>query len=322
MSRLPPLEELVNLFEVEEVARQRLAPELFESIAAGAGAGLTLGRNREAFDRITLRPRVLVDVRAMDLGTQLLGRKLETPILVAPTSRQTLLHPEGELATLRGAAAAKATVVLSSRPGIPLERIAAQARGAFWCQLEPETGAGEFRQLVRRATDAGAQALCLSAGWRGEKPAPPVDWTLVARVREWTPAPLWIKGILAPGEARTAVEKGAQGIIVSNYGGRLVDGAMAAIEALPAVVEAVGRHVPVLIDSGFRRGTDVLKALALGANGVMLGRPPLWGLAAYGAEGVQKVLELIQTELALAMGLCGKPNLAAIDRSLVKIHKR
>src|SRR5579885_3641028 len=175
---------------------------------------------------------------------------------------------------------------------------------------------------LRRATDAGAQALCLSAGWRGEKPAPPVDWTLVARVREWTPAPLWIKGILAPGEARTAVEKGARGIIVSNYGGRLVDGAMAAIEALPAVVEAVGRHVPVLIDSGFRRGTDVLKALALGANGVMLGRPPLWGLAAYGAEGVQKVLELIQTELALAMGLCGKPNLAAIDRSLVKIHKR
>jgi len=117
------------------------------------------------------------------------------------------------------------------------------------------------------------------------------------------------------------VEKGAQGIIVSNYGGRSADGVPATIQMLPAVADAVGGRVPIAIDSGFRRGTDALKALALGAHAVMVGRPPLWGLAAYGAEGVQKVLELMQTELALAMGLSGKPNLAAIDRTLVKIHR-
>ena len=322
-----PLEELVNLLEFEEAARYALSGKTYESIAAGSGAGLTLLENRQAFDRITFRPRVLVDVRHLDLSIHIFGQRLETPILVAPTANQTQVHAEGEAATLRGALAAKTTTVLSSRTGMPLEQIARQAKGApFWCQVELTSDAGAMRERVQRVTSAGALALCVSAGWppamrRGERPAAPIDWATVARLREWSKVPVCIKGIMGPEEARTAVERGAQGLIVSNYGGTLADGAPATIAVLPSIHDAVQGRIPILIDSGFRRGTDVLKALALGAQAVMLGRPILWGLGAFGAAGVQKVLELLQSELALAMGLCGKPNLAAIDRSLVKVHR-
>jgi 4-hydroxymandelate oxidase len=325
--REAPLDEVVNLFEIEDAARYRLSRQVYDAIAAGSGAGVTVRRNRQAFDRITLRPRVLVDVRPMDLSTRLLGQRMEVPILAAPLSNQTLAHPEGELATLRGAAAAKATVVLSSRPGVGWDRIATQAKGAaFWCQLEPPADQAGLREHVRKMVDAGAQALCVSAGWppasgRKDPGAPPLDWGMIGRLREWTQTPVLIKGIMAPEEARAAVEKGAQGIIVSNYGGRFADGGPATIEVLPAIVDAVGDRAPVLVDSGFRRGTDVLKALALGARAILIGRPILWGLGAYGAEGVQKVVELLQTELALAMGLSGKPNLGSVDRTLVKIHR-
>ncbi len=319
-SRKIPLDDLVNVFEVEEVARQRLSPELYDSVAAGSGAGVTLRRNREAFDRITLRPRVLVDVRQIDLSTRVFSQRLEAPLLVAPTSDHTRLHPEGEVATLRGAAAAKMVAVVSSRPGVPLERIVAQGKGSgFWCQVELEADAGAMRERVARVMDAGAQAICVSAGWPA---AAPLDWAMLARLREWSKAPVWVKGILSSGEARLALERGAQGIMVSNHGGRLADGAPATMDVLAAVVESVGGRAPVIVDGGFRRGTDVLKALALGAHAVMVGRPPLWGLGAYGAEGVQKVLELLETELALAMGLCGRPNLSTIDRTLLKIHRR
>lgn len=329
--RTPPLDELVNLFEVESVARSKLAPAVYEHIAAGVGAGTTVRRNREAFDRITFRPRMLVDVREMDISLELFGQRWDAPILVGPTADHRIVHPDGEAATAKGAAAAKTLMVVSSRPSVPIQQIASVTKGPLWFQLDTEGDSNAMKQRVRGALDAGCKAICLTAGapYEARPSWPPsaktitkLTWTAIQQIREWSGVPVLIKGVLSPEEAQMCVEKGTQGIIVSNHGGRYVDGAPATIDVLPRIVDAVAGRVPVLIDGGFRRGTDILKALALGAKGVLLGRPPLWGLAAFGAEGVQKVLEMLQTELALAMGLSGKPDLAAVDRSLVKIHRR
>jgi len=149
-----------------------------------------------------------------------------------------------------------------------------------------------------------------------------MDWSWVDRLRQGTTVPLVLKGIMSPEEAETAAKRGAQGIVVSNHGGRFAGGLAAPIDMLPSIADAVGGKVPILIDGSLRRGTDILKALALGARAVLVGRPPLWGLAAYGAEGVQTVLAMLQSELARSMGLAGRPNLAAVDRSLVQIHRR
>ncbi len=335
--RLPPREELVNVFEVEDVARRRLSRSVFESVARGAGGEATLHRNREFFDRITFVPRVLVNVMGLDLTVDLFGEKVFCPILVGPTSRHQRAHAEGELATARGAGAAKAILVVSSRSGFPIEQIAAQAKSPLWYQIDPDSNIQASRERVQRAVQAGCKAICLTvgasyqpvgagsppdAGHLATRSNPAMNWAMLDQLRSWSKVPVLLKGIVSPEEARMAVEKGAQGIIVSNHGGRFVDGEIATIEALPRVSAAVGGRAPVLIDGGFRRGTDILKALALGARAVLLGRPPLWGLGAYGADGVQLVLEMLQAELALAMGLCGKPNLAAVDASVVKIHKR
>ncbi len=154
------------------------------------------------------------------------------------------------------------------------------------------------------------------------RPGPDFDWEDFQRLRKSVSVPVIVKGVLNPADARTAIDKGAQGLIVSNHGGKLVDGLPAGIEALAAVAEAAGDRVPVLADGGFRRGTDILKALALGAKAVLVGRPVLYGLAAYGADGVRTVLEMLHYELSLNMGLCGRANLAALDRSVVRIHRR
>jgi len=343
--RIAPLDELVNVLEVEEVARRRLDRAVFDHVAAGAGGGDTLRRNREAFDRITLRPRMLVDVTQMDLSTELFGQKLYAPLLVAPTARHARLHPEGEPATTAGAGAAKTAMVVSGEASFPIEKIAARAAAPLWFQVYPESDSSRLRAAIQRATGAGCRVVVLTVGAVYEPPreadlhnrfsrdAPRpggplrprgqtrMGWDVLQQVRDLAKVPVLLKGILSAEEASLAVEKGAAGIIVSNHGGRFADGVPATIEVLPRVVEAVGRRVPVLVDSGFRRGTDILKALALGARAVLVGRPVLWGLAAYGAEGVRAVLEMLQSELALAMGLSGKANLAAVDSSLVKIHR-
>lgn len=312
---LPPYDELVNVLEMEDVARRALSRTVYERIAGGAGAGLTLRRNREAFDRMTFRPRVLFDVSQIDLSTELFGQKLYSPILVAPMARHRRAHPDGELATVQGAGAAKTVLIVSRDASYPIDQIAARASAPLWRQIYPEADPGGLREQLRQSAAAGCKVVCLTV-------RPDLQWDLFRRLREWATVPILLKGILSPGEAVSAVENGAQGLIVSNHGGRLVDGLPATIEALPKVVEAVKGRVPVLVDSGFRRGTDMLKALALGAKAVLIGRPILYGLGAYGADGVRAVLEMLQFELALAMGLCGKANLAGVDRTLVKLHRR
>ncbi len=339
--RLPASDELVNVFEMESIAHSRVSRTVYDQISGGAGAEVTLRRNREAFDRMTFRPRMLIDVREMNLRTKLFGQEMEWPVLIAPASGQQLIHVEGDAATLRGAESTRTSTVISSRPSGTIDQLAAKAKVPLWFQVDPESDTEHLREQVHQAAAAGCKAICLSLGVSYEalrerdlrnglmphpvrlspRSAMNPSWTIVQQLRECSHLPIVVKGIMRSEDARTAIESGAQGIVVSNYGGRYSDGSSATMEVLPSIADAVRGQVPVLIDGGFRRGTDILKALALGANGVMLGRPILWGLAAYGAEGVQKILELLQTELALAMGLSGTPNIPAITRNLVKVHR-
>jgi len=359
--RIPPVEDLVNSFEYEDVARKLLSRPLYDHIAAGAGSERTLRRNREFFDRITFRPRMLVDVSGLDLTKELFGEKMFAPILIGPTSNHRRVHPEGELATAAGAAAAKATMIVSHRSSVPAAAIAEKTGQPFWYQVALMQDSNLTRDAIKSAVGAGAKVICLTVGnayrpvlgrdihnrygkasqaTSGEvstkettpgwpphpsrlnvQSNPKFSWDVLDQVKEWAGVPVVLKGIMSPDEASEAVTNGADGIVVSNHGGRVIDGAPATIEILPKIAEEVRGRVPLLVDGGFRRGTDILKGLALGADAVLLGRPVLWGLAGYGAEGVQKLLEMLQSELALGMGLSGQPNLAAIDNSLVKVHR-
>ncbi len=292
---LPPLSELVNVLEVEDAARGVLSRAVYDRIAQGE-------RDREAFDRITFRPRMMVDVSRLDLSLDLFGQKLYAPILVAPMARHRRVHPDGEAATAAGAGAAKTVLVVSRDPSVPT--------APLWAQVPPDAA------QVTRLVAAGAKTLVVNAG-------PDLEWDTLGRLRKAAGSvPVLLKGVLSPDQAVNAVDRGAQGLIVSTHGGKLVSSLPATLDVLPRITDAVHDRVPVLVDSGFRRGTDILKALALGAKAVLVGRPVLYGLAAYGPDGVRAVLEMLQSELALAMGLNGRPNLASLDRSVVKVHRR
>lgn len=309
--RIAPVQELINLYEVEAMAQRKLDSVTFAEIAGG---------ERGAFERITFRPRLMIDTTKLDLSTELFGQSLFTPIMVGPVSEQKRFHPEGELAMVRGASAAKALVVVADHSSYPIDEIAAQANTALWYQVYSESDMSKARGRVQQAVKAGYKAICMTLGAAGDTAG--VDWASLDRLRQRITAPVLLKGILSPEEAQKAVGLGVQGIIVSNYAPRSITGLASPIEMLPSIVDAVGGKIPVLIDGSFRRGSDVVKALALGARAVLLGRPPVWGLAAYGAEGVQKVVDLLQTEVARDMAMCGKINIKSLDRGVVRIHRR
>jgi len=352
----------VNLDDFEPAAKRRLTPMAYAYIAGAAGDELTMRRNRQAFAAIRLKPRVLMDASHLDTRTDLLGRKLDFPILLAPVAYHKLAHPQGELATARGAGMAGAVLIVSTYATVALEKIAKAASGPLWMQLYVSPDRTFTRELVRRAEAAGYGALCLTVdspvfGTRNREartgfrlptgvavenikslgPAlqkalhgtslhgvsdgvyspivdPSLQWKDVDWLCSFAKLPVVLKGILAPEDARLAVEHGAAAIIVSNHGGRNLDTVPATIEALPGVVQAVQGRIPVLLDGGIRRGTDVLKALALGAQAVLIGRPYAWGLAVGGAEGVAEVVRILRDEFRSAMALCGTPSLARITR--------
>jgi isopentenyl diphosphate isomerase/L-lactate dehydrogenase-like FMN-dependent dehydrogenase len=291
---------------------------------------------------------VLVDVSACDLRTTVLGTRVSMPILVAPMAFHGLAHPEGECETARAAGESGTLMVTSTTSNRSLEEIAAAAGGPLWFQLYTYGGFEISASLVKRAEVAGYRAIVLTVDLprvgrrerdiRNNFNLPsrlfegnfagidiPDDtfvtltWESIAWLRGVTSLPIVIKGILTAEDAQLAAEHGVDGIVVSNHGGRQLDTTLPAIEALPEVVEAVAGRCEVYMDGGIRRGTDVLKALALGARAVLLGRPVLWGLAANGAAGVRHVLEMLRDELELAMVLSGRPTLASIDRSLVRL---
>ena len=346
----------VNVDDFEEAARARLEPGAFGYFAGGAGDEHTLHGNSTAFERWQLRPRVLVDVATVSTAARVLGTEVAFPLLVAPTAFQRLADPEGELATARAAAAAGTVMTLSTLSSVSPAELAAAAPGApQWFQLYWSTDRGFTKELVESAAEAGHSALVLTvdfpvAGRRerdlrasfalpDDLPLPNlpvrieredfhanlgkiVDSTITWRDLEWlqscSPLPLVLKGILTAEDALLAAEHGAAAVIVSNHGGRQLDGVSPALDALPEVVEAVGERVEVLVDGGIRRGTDVLKALALGARAAMSGRAVLWGLAAGGEEGARQVLELLRAEIEAGLKLLGCASPAEVTRAHVR----
>ena len=342
----------INIAEYEALARERLHPAVWDYFSGGANDEETLRENRAAFARIQLRPRVLVDVRQIDMATTLLGAPVAMPICVAPSAMHGAACEDGECATAQAAGALGTLMAASTESTRTLEEIAQTATGPLWFQLYfSHRTRGHAERLVKRAEEAGYRAIALtvdSARWgkkeRHERSAATYDWPASGNFRddplpdfieeddgvaitwddvEWlrsvTSLPIVMKGILTAEDAALCVERGIEGIIVSNHGGRQLDTVPATIEALPEVVEAVAGRCEVYLDGGVRRGTDVLKALALGARAVFVGRPILWGLAVAGAEGAQHTLTLLRDELELAMALAGRPTLASIDHSLVRM---
>jgi isopentenyl diphosphate isomerase/L-lactate dehydrogenase-like FMN-dependent dehydrogenase len=341
--------EPLNIFEYERLAQERLDPVFWDFYAGGSDDETTLRANQDDFARLRLRPRVLVDTSRCDTSTSLLGVSVPMPILVAPTSMHCLAHPEGECATAQGAGAAGALMIASTDATRPLEEIAQAASGPLWFQLYIYGSLEVAGGLVRRAEAAGYQAIVLTVDLpvmgnreRSKRhgvsmPPPPfveanfagiaqedlgqfpITWDIIDWLHVESGLPILIKGILTAEDASLALEHGVSGIIVSNHGGRQLDGTVTSIEALPEVVETVAGRCEVYLDGGIRRGTDILKALALGARAVLVGRPILWGLAVDGASGVHQVLSILHTELERAMKLAGCPTIASINRSLVKL---
>jgi isopentenyl diphosphate isomerase/L-lactate dehydrogenase-like FMN-dependent dehydrogenase len=337
----------VNLDEYERLAEAALDAGAFGYFAGGAADEWTLRENLAAYTRWALRPRMLVDVGGVDPGTTLLGKPVSMPVLVAPTAFLRLAHPDGESGVARAAAAAGTIYCLSTlATTTPAEVARAAPDGRRWLQLYCYRDRGITRSLVDQAAAAGFEAILLTvdmpylgrrerdlrsgfgvpaeievpsftAAIGGRRAAtladmvelldPTLTWLDLEELAGISGLPLVVKGILGGEDARLAVRSGAAGIVVSNHGGRQLDGVLASLDALGDVVETVGGEVPVIVDGGVRRGTDVVKALALGARAVMVGRPVIWGLAARGESGVAAVLELLGDEVRLALGLLGCP---------------
>ncbi len=330
---------LLTLEDYERAARERVDPVAWEYIASGAADEISLRWNVDAFRSLRLVPRMLRDVSKMDTSVTLLGTRLVHPILLAPTACHKLAHADGEVGTARGARAAQAGMVLSSYSTTPVEPVAAEKPPLFWFQLYVQERSYTER-LVRRAVAAGATAIAVTidtpapgprnrqerSGFvfpqnlphiSGARPEHPLTWKDLEWIQRAANVPLFLKGVLHPDDAELGVKAGAAGIMVSNHGGRNLDTALATIDALPAIADKVGGRVPVILDGGIRRGTDVLKALAQGADAVMIGRPFVHGLAVNGAAGVEAVVGILRRELEMAMMLSGCASLAAIDRGIL-----
>jgi 4-hydroxymandelate oxidase len=335
----------VEVEELEAAAARILPASVREFVAGGADDEVALAANLAAFRRRTLHPLVLADAAAPDCTTELLGCPLAAPVLVAPMGLQRLVHPDGELASSAGAAECGLGFVLSTGSSVPLEEITGQAR---WFQLYLLADRGVTADLVARAAAAGYQAIVLTvdapvvghrprqAGWRpgvpnaNMAPYPGIDaanhgyvsairadigWADVAWLVAETGLPVVLKGVLRPDDARRAVDHGVAGVVVSNHGGRQLGRAAVPLDVLEPVVDAVGGRARVLLDGGVRRAADVLTAVALGADAVLVGRLALWALAVGGREGVRETLTDLVTGIHRTMTLLGVRNLAELRES-------
>jgi len=352
----------LNIQDLEDIARERLPREVFDYFAGGAWDLQTLHENRAAYRRLHIHYRVLHDVSGRSAECEIFGERLAMPIFAAPTAFHALAHPEGEIATARGAGAAGTLMTLSSLSTCCIEDVAAAATGPLWFQLYINKDRDFTRDLIRRAVAAGCKAIvvtCDTPCWgvreadvrngfrlppgieavnliasdsRGEALShkgagmgdimswmldPSITWRDIEWVASEANVPVLVKGICRADDALRAVQHGARGVIVSNHGGRQLDGAPPTIEVLPAIARAVGGGVPILVDGGIRRGTDVLKAIAAGATAVQVGRPVLWGLANGGEQGVAAALAMLHRELDTAMALSGCSTLGEITADLL-----
>lgn len=355
----PALADAVSLSDFEAVAEKRMTYNAGEYISSAAADQITLRWNREAFDKLRLNPRVLRDVSRVNTAVKVLGINLPFPVMLAPTALHKLAHPEGEIATVRGAGAAGALMGLSTMSSTRLEEVAKAATGPLWFQLYVQKDRGFTAELVARAVASDYQALVVTVDTpvegarnrqeRAKFHLPPgielenlkglkveknsrldtehkvfenilpnkLTWKDIEWLQSVSKVPVLLKGILNAEDADIAARSGVAGIIVSNHGARNLDTVPATIDALPRVTDKVAGRIPVLMDGGVRRGTDVLKALALGANAVLVGRPIFYGLATGGADGVTKMLNILRKELEMAMALSGVDSIGKIDKSVL-----
>ena len=336
-----------TLAEMESFAAGLLPTNALDYYASGARDEQTFRGNLAAWGRWWLVPRMLIDVSQVSLATTILGHPIALPVMVAPMASQRMAHPDGELATARAAAAAGTIMVVSTSTMVPIEEIGAVPGVNFWFQLYPFVDFEQTVAMIERALAAGAQAVCLTVDvassidpkrrprggiinpeWVKYPMHPPLadtepalNWAYLERLQARIPAPIVLKGILHPEDARQAVDAGAAAIVVSNHGGRTLDGAIPTAEILPEIAEAVDNRVELLVDGGIRRGSDVLRALALGARAVLVGRPFLWGLAINGEAGQRRIFSLLRDELEEDARFCGIPDLTAVPRDLVRLSR-
>ena len=348
----------INVADYERLAAEVLDPGARGYFAGGAGDERTLRDNVAAFARWQFRPRVLVDVAEVSTGTTVLGEPVAMPILVAPVAFQRLAHPDGEVGMARAAGGAGTVMCLSTlATARPAEVAAAAPEARLWFQLYCFRDRGVTRALLSEAVEAGFRAVTLTVDaprpGRRERdlrsgfqlPAevgvpsvaevtgaqgpisvadvlrlvdPALGWADLEALVSDSSLPVLVKGVMTAEDAVLAADRGVAGVIVSNHGGRQLDGVAATVDAVGEVAEAVGDRVEVLMDGGVRRGTDVVAALALGARAVLVGRPAVWGLAAAGTDGAQRVLELLRDELEMALALCGCPAPESVSRAHVQ----
>ena len=353
--RLTDPSEVINVFEMEAIAREKMPPAHFGYLSTGVDSDITLRANRAGFTRFQIKPRRLVDVSQTDTSVNILGTEASSPIFLCPVGSHGAYHSEAELGTARAAAAKGHHMILSTQASTPIEEVT-EARGApLWFQLYP-TDRWEYTvAMLQRAEAAGCTAVCLTIDLPGgrntetqqiftrqdtrtcsschtgqAKPIfdglnmrgvglnnPAMTWDVIARMKDVTDMKVFIKGIEVAADSALAVQYGADGIVVSNHGGRATETDKGTIECLPEIVSAVNGRIPIIIDSGFRRGTDVYKALAMGASAVGIGRPYCWGLGAFGQVGVERVLDLLNRELLITMQGSGTPTINSIGPDYV-----
>lgn len=351
--RSPSVKDIFTVSDAEAIAETKIAPTFLAYLQGGAGDEITLRRNQEKFREIILNPRVLQDLNELNTERTLFGCDMSAPILFAPTATNRLFHDEGELAVARGASATNTTYVLSTTSHTSVEAVAQTTQSPLWFQLYVQADIPVALDLIRRAEAAGAKAICITvdnpvpgirsrqerAGYRHpqELPLPhfanrsakkttawdhvapkKLNWKDVEKMVAHARVPVLLKGIMDARDAAIALDIGVAGIIVSNHGGRILDTVPATIEVLPEIAQSVAGRVPVLMDGGIRRGTDVIKALALGAQAVLVGRPYLYGLASAGAEGVAHIKRILHRELRVGMAMLGCSNLDAITADVLR----
>lgn len=355
--RLKDPRDVINVFEMEAVAREKVPPAHFGYLISGVDSDGTLRANREGYNRYQILPRRLVNVQDVDMSVKVLGAEANTPIFLSPIGGTGAFHRDADVGVAKAAASKGAHMFLSTQASSPIEEVA-QARGApLWFQLYSTNRWDYTEALLKRAEAAGCSAVALTVDLPGgrntetsqvlarederfceechypgnNKPMfegmdmsgvglvdPTLTWDVIGRLKEVTEMKVIIKGIETAFDAAQAVAHGADGVVVSNHGGRATDTGRGTIECLPEVVAAVNGRIPVIVDGGIRRGTDVFKALALGASAVGIGRPYCWGLGAFGQAGVERVLDLLNRELAICMRGSGTTSIAGITEAYVK----
>ena len=346
------IDEMISTFDFEPVFHASVPRPVFNYTAMGTDSEFTVRRNREAFEWVDIVEGGAIDVSSVNTSSEMFGTRLDHPILVSPTSGHQLVHPDGEKATHQGATAAGTPMIVSNVSSLPIEEIAQAATGPIWFQFYPKQDMDLSRRTLERAQTSGCQCIVVTidqqssyftrslldrnlgdarqANRSRRRRTPPrnpyrvrdsrlwYEWEYLDQIHPFVEVPMLAKGVLSAEDAQRCLDHGLDGIIVSNHGGRSVDYAPSSLEVLPEIVDVIQGRIPVLIDSGFRRGRDILKALALGADAICVGRVSRWGLGAYGAAGVERVLQILQTELAQAMAEAGRSTLASLDPSLLR----